>query len=125
MLVRDPVNRGWQWTPPPPPNSRWEPAQPPATGDRPILIATWYEPAGGGFTSSRKCTGRIRKEVDTNGPRNPDGSLFEYITIAFSANDVESWSEARPKERHGELGMNREQATYLRDALTAMLERGK
>jgi hypothetical protein len=45
------------------------------------------------------------------------------LTIGFSPCDVMAWSEARPKERHGTLALTLEQAEYLRDALTAMLER--
>jgi hypothetical protein len=105
-MVRLVSHRGWQWVAPPPPRHRWEPMQPPATDDRPILI-----------------TARIRREVDTSGPRDAGGHMVEAFSVTFANCDVAAWDEPRDKERLGELIMYRSQAEYLRDALTAMLER--
>jgi hypothetical protein len=122
-MVRLVAHRGWQWVAPPPPRARWEPMQPPPAGARPIAIGLWDDGARAVTEPATQCTVRLRRDVDTNGPRAADGSGFEYITLAIAQCDVATWEEARPKCRVGTLGLKRAQAEYLRDALTAMLER--
>jgi hypothetical protein len=107
-MVRIVERRGWQWVAPPPPRARWEPMQPPATGTRPIAIGLWANRANG----EDECTVALR-----------DCGGGGYVELALAACDVATWNEPRPKPLVGSLALIREQAEYLRDALTAMLER--
>ena len=121
-MVRMPAYCGWQWVPPPPAESRW--AQPPPgdvhlRGDRarsgPIAVGSWSD---GGNTV--RVSGRMLWEQDS---LVIAGTAAECISISIARCDVATWGEARDKDRIGELMFNRTQAEYLRDALTAMLER--
>lgn len=88
---------------------RWEPR---LVHGNPVGTGQWS--GGSGYIAPARCTLRVRREGEANA---------EHITICVATCDVEAWSEARDKDRAGTIGMSREQATYLRDALTVMLER--
>lgn len=110
-LVRDALNRCWRFEPPPPPDV----PQPPVDSARPILVGRWY--TRGGAAGGSHVTGRMRVDHD----RLVTDGTVAIISIRFGLCPIRQWDEPRDKNGPGELVMDRGQAEYLRDALTALL----
>lgn len=101
--VRDPEARGWRWQLP-------DRRQPPPDSERPIVICRWFDRA----TDPEQATMILTRHVNLR---------RSEISLRIGRCLVKHWDEYHDKRSPGEILLDRRQAEYLRDALTAMLER--
>ena len=121
-LIRDDERAGWRFVraidDKPNVLDRW--ARPPVDARAPIATLSWFRDTGGAHCGPGlppiPSTARIALVQPVKG-----GEFVFLIDVAHC--DVRTWSETSPKDRAGTAKLDREQAEYLRDALTAMLAR--
>ena len=111
VMVRDVARRCWRWTPLPAP---W--TQPPPTAARPILEMYWLDH----HTQWRDATARLRLATDSV---EIGGRRTRALSIRIGLCPGDAWDQPRDRESPGEIVVVDDQIEYLRDALTAMLER--